>query len=50
MLQGKAPTQGGAVFRSQAELVAAMADPRYDTDPAYRQDVVDKLERSNVEF
>ena len=50
MLQGKAPTQGGSVFRSQAELVAAMADPRYDTDPAYRQDVVDKLERSNVNF
>ena len=27
MLQGKAPTQGGSVFRSQAELVQAMADP-----------------------
>ena len=23
------------VLRSQAELVAAMGDPRYDTDPAY---------------
>ena len=35
MLQGKAPSSSGDVFRSQAELVAAMGDPRYDTDPAY---------------
>ena len=49
MLQGKAarPSNG---FRSQAEVVQAMSDPRYDTDPAYRQDVYDKLERSNVQF
>ena len=37
-------------FRSQAEVVAAMSDPRYDRDEAYRQDVYDKLERSNVAF
>ena len=49
LVQGKAPSQGGG-FRSQAELVQAMADPRYDRDPAYRQDVIKKLERSNVEF
>ena len=37
--------------RSQAELVAAMSDKRYDNDPAYRQDVIEKLERSdNLEF
>jgi len=36
------------VFRSQAEVVRAMNDPRYDTDPAYRQDIYDKLERSNL--
>ena len=49
MLQGRAaaPTSG---FRSQAEVVQAMSDPRYDSDPAYRQDVYDKLERSNVQF
>ena len=35
------------VYRSQAEVVQAMADPRYDNDPAYRQDVMLKLERSN---
>jgi hypothetical protein len=37
-------------FRSQAEVVRAMSDPRYDNDPAYRQDVYEKLERSNVNF
>jgi hypothetical protein len=36
------------VFRSQAEVVRAMNDPRYDNDPAYRQDIYDKLERSNL--
>ena len=50
MLQGKAARTQDA-FRSQAELVAAMSDPRYDRDPAYRQDLYDKLERSdNVVF
>ena len=50
MVTGKAPTNSGDIFRSQAELVAAMNDPRYDRDPAYRQDVVEKLDRSNLEF
>ena len=49
MLTGKsAPAADG--FRSQAEVVQAMSDPRYDRDEAYRQDVYDKLERSNVQF
>ena len=47
LLTGKAPTQTTDVFRSQAEVVRAMSDPRYDDDPAYRKDVYDKLERSN---
>ena len=51
MLTGKAPTNTKDVCRSQAELVAAMSDRRYDNDPAYRQDVIAKLERSdNLEF
>ena len=51
MLTGKSPKTSGDVFRSQAELVSAMSDPRYDNDPAYRQDVVNKLDRSNnLEF
>tara|TARA_R100000458_G_scaffold45143_1_gene43321 strand:- start:137 stop:967 length:831 start_codon:yes stop_codon:yes gene_type:complete len=51
MYSGKAPKTTKDVFRSQAELVAAMSDRRYDRDPAYRQDVIDKLERSdNLSF
>ena len=50
MLTGKAPTNSGDVFRSQAELVRAMSDPRYDYDPAYRQDIIEKLDRSDLEF
>ena len=50
MVTGKAPTNSGDVFRSQQELVAAMNDPRYDRDPAYRQDVIQKLDRSDLEF
>ena len=36
MLTGKAAETRGDVYRSQAQLVKAMADPRYDDDPAYR--------------
>ena len=51
MYTGKPPTTSKDVFRSQQELVAAMSDPRYDEDPAYRQDIIEKLERSdNVKF
>ncbi len=48
-LQGK-PARSMDSFRSQAELVRAMSDPRYDSDPAYRQDVMDRLERSDLDF
>jgi hypothetical protein len=50
MYTGKAPKGNTDVFRSQAELVAAMNDKRYDRDPAYRQDVIEKLDRSDLEF
>ena len=50
MLTGRAPVQQADVFRSQSEVVAAMSDPRYDRDPAYRQDVFDKLDRSNIDY
>ena len=50
MLTGKAAQTSGDVFRSQAEVVAAMSDPRYDNDPAYRQDLIAKLDRSDVNF
>jgi hypothetical protein len=48
MYSGRSARETVDVFRSQAEVVAAMADPRYDNDPAYRQDVFDKLSRSDV--
>ena len=49
-LQGKPPSNSGDVFRSQAEVVEAINDPRYDRDPAYRNDILMKLERSDVQF
>jgi len=50
MLTGKAANTAADVFRSQAEVVRAMNDSRYDSDPAYRQDVFDKLGRSSIEY
>ena len=50
MYTGKAPKGNTDTFRSQAELVQAMSDKRYDRDPAYRQDVIEKLDRSNLDF
>ena len=49
LLQGK-PASAESTFRSQAELIQAMNDPRYDADPAYRQDVLNKLDRSDLTF
>ena len=50
MLSGKAAQTSGDVFRSQAEVVSAMSDPRYDRDPAYRNDIYEKLDRSDIKF
>ena len=50
LLQGKAAANSSRGFKSQAEVVTAMQDPRYDRDPAYRQEVMAKLESSNVNF
>jgi hypothetical protein len=49
--EGETPRDGdfsGDVFRSNDELVRAMADSKYQTDPAYRQDIEDKLKRSDL--
>ena len=38
-------------YRSQAEMIRDMNDPRYDSDPAYRNDVMTKLANSpNLQF
>ena len=50
LLKGKAPKQTSDVFNSQAEMVKAMEDPRYNDDPAYRESILQKLERSNINF
>ena len=50
LLTGRGATEQADVFRSQAEVVEVMSDPRYDRDPAYRQDVFEKLGRSNLEY
>ena len=47
---GKPASNKGDTFRSQAELLRAMNDPRYDNDEAYRQDVMEKLDRSDINF
>jgi hypothetical protein len=51
LLTGKrSAAQQDAQFRSQQELVAAMNDPRYDNDPAFREDVMRKLTNSDIDF
>ena len=50
LLTGKGAENTDDSFKSQAELVAAMSDPRYDRDPAYRADLMRRLENSDVQF
>ena len=49
LLQGKAAAPANG-FRSQAEVVRAMQDPRYDRDPAYRAEDMQRLEQSDLDF
>lgn len=46
-ISGEVSNSAGA-YQSVAELTAAMSDPRYDSDPAYRQSVAAKLTRSSI--
>lgn len=44
LMKGDANGRSGIQpFRSRAEMQAAMSDPRYGTDPAYRQDVIARM-------
>lgn len=45
-VEGKSSASTGDVFSSMAEVVRAMRDGRYSSDPAYRRDVEAKLARS----
>tara|TARA_R100000406_G_scaffold63001_1_gene44043 strand:- start:41 stop:826 length:786 start_codon:yes stop_codon:yes gene_type:complete len=49
-LQGRSPRNSDGIFKSQAELIRAMSDPRYDSDEAYRDEVMDKLNASDIQF
>lgn len=42
------PVSGGSSYRSVAEMMQDMNDPRYQNDPAFRADVEQKLSRSNI--
>lgn len=48
LMQGQAAPQTGGGFASVAELTAAMSDPRYGKDTAYRQEVAARLAKSNI--
>jgi len=49
MIQGKAAAPADTC-KSQAEVVRAMSDARYDRDPAYRDEIMQKLARSELKF
>ena len=49
-LQGRSPRNTDGIFKSQAELISAMSDPRYESDEAYRDSVMDKLNASDLNF
>lgn len=40
------PSQAGDVYTDRSQLIADQKDARYQTDPAFRQGVMDKLQRS----
>jgi len=48
VIGGNAAASSSDVFESMAQVTAAMRDPLYKTDPAYRSKVQAKLSRSNV--
>ena len=48
LVTGRTSTRGDR-YRSMAEVVRDMESPQYDADPAYRADVQQKLERSNLQ-
>lgn len=48
LIGGKASKSSGEKFESTAQLVAAMSDPRYQADPAFRAKVEEKLRRSAI--
>jgi len=48
LLQGEVSNSSVGSYQSLAEITSAMSDPRYEKDPAYRDQVAKKLQRSSV--
>ena len=48
LIGGKTPRRTTDVFESTAQVIEAMSNPKYQSDPAYRAKVEQKLSRSNV--
>jgi hypothetical protein len=48
LVSGRAPKSSGEKYESTAQVVAAMSDPRYQSDPAYRRKVEERLARSSI--
>lgn len=48
LLQGSTGTTGSDAFQSLAQMSEAMRDPKYQTDPNFRDEVTRKLEASNL--
>jgi len=48
LLQGDTGGTGVDTFKSVAQLTKAMNDPRYSKDPAYRDEVTQKLSQSSI--
>ena len=48
LIQGTSGPATNNTYKSTAQVIAAMQDKRYEVDPAYRQEVQDKLALSSV--
>jgi len=48
LIDNRTPKGSTDKFESTAQLVAAMSDPKYSTDPAYQRKVQEKLSRSSI--
>jgi len=48
LVEGKASPSGEQGFQSWAQVTQAMSDPRYAKDPAYQNEVKDKLANSKI--
>ena len=48
LIQGSTGKSSSGTFTSLAQMSEAMNDPKYQTDPAFREEVSRKLEGSNL--